>query len=257
MIIHAKRHGFKFASIALAGWMALFGTADVLARDPLRVVRVLDGDTVRISDGRTVRLLGVDTPEMGELRAKDAREWLVNESLGREVSLVECAENDRYGRTLALLESSGKILNLDLLEAGLGVPMLIPPCANPVARRVLRASAEALKKRRGIYESKKYDPVPHLRAEEILGDRGVVFGKVASIHRGKKALHLNFGEDWKTDFTAVLFARGQSRYRALGIDPEDFVGRNVFVLGKVENYYGPQIVVDGPDQILPLAEDLQ
>jgi len=254
MIIHGKRLTFKFVVTGLIAWTAVFSSQVVLAGGPVRVVRVLDGDTIQISDGRTVRLLGVDTPEKGEQWAKEARLWLVEQSLGREVTLEECAEKDKYGRTLALLDSSGRKLNLELADAGLAVPMLIPPCGNMVAEYVLEASASAFGQRRGIYGSERYDPVPHHMAEEILGERGVVFGKVVNIHRGKKAVHLNFGSDWKTDFTAVLFARGQSRYRSLGLDPGDLVGRNVYVLGKVEQYYGPQIVVNSPEQILPWPE---
>jgi endonuclease YncB( thermonuclease family) len=254
MIIHAKRLTFKFAITVLLAWNVIFSLHVVLADGPFGVVRVLDGDTIQISDGRTVRLLGVDTPEKGEPWAEEARLWLVEQSLEREVILKECAERDKYGRTLALLDSSGRKLNLELAGAGLGVPMLIPPCGNMVADKVLEASASALEQRRGIYGSGLYDPVPHYRAGEIQKKKGVVFGKVLNIHKGKKAVHLNFGSDWKTDFTAVLFARGQSRYRSLGLDPGDLVGRNVYVLGKVEQYYGPQIVVNSPEQMLPWPE---
>ncbi|TNF49098.1 hypothetical protein EP232_01730 [bacterium] len=257
MIIHGKRHTYKFVVIGLLIWVAVCCSQAVLAQGPLRVVKVLDGDTVRISDGRTVRLLGIDTPEKGEPWAENARRWLVEESLGREVTLVECAERDKYGRTLALLESEAQNLNMKLADAGLALPMLIPPCGNMVAEIVLETSASALRQRRGVYGSPVYDPVPHNKAVEILGERGVVFGKVLNIHRGEKAVHLNFGSDWKTDFTAVLFERGQSRFRSLGLDPEDLVGRNVYVLGKVEQYYGPQIVVNGPEQILPWPGELQ
>ncbi len=256
MIIHGKRRMFKFVVTGLIAWTAIFSSQAVMADGPVRVVRVLDGDTVRVSDGRTVRLLGVDTPEKGEPLAEEARLWLVEQSLGRVVTLEECAEKDKYGRTLALLESSGRKLNLKLAGAGLAVPMLIPPCANTVAESVLEASASALEIRRGVYGSGFYDPVPHYRAGEIIGEKGVVFGKVLNIHRGKKAVHLNFGSDWKTDFTAVLFKRGQSRFRSLGLNPEDLVGRNVYVLGKVKQYYGPRIIVSGPEQILPLPVEL-
>ena len=255
MIIHGKRYTFKFAVIVLIGWTALFSLRVVLAQGPLTVVYVFDGDTVRISDGRTVRLLGIDTPEKGEPWAEEARRWLVKESMGQVVSLAECEKKDKYGRTLAMMNSSGKSLNLNLANAGLAVPMLIPPCGSMAAQKVLETSAEALAKRSGIYVSGQYDPLPHHKAADILGERGVVFGKVLNIHRGEKALHLNFGTDWKTDFTAVLFAPAQSRYRALGLDPEDLVGKSVFVLGKIEEYYGPQIVVNGPEQILPLPEE--
>ena len=257
MILHGKRFTFKFLIVVFITWTLIFSPRIIPAEGPLRVVQVFDGDTFRISDGRTVRLLGIDTPERGEPGAEVARQWLAVHSLGRDVNLVECNEKDKYGRTLALVEISGRKLNFMLAGEGLAEPMLIPPCANAAAETILEASASALGRRAGVYRSPLYDPVSHLRASERLGKRSVVFGKVLNIHKGKKAVHLNFGSDWKTDFTAVLFHRGLFRFKALGLDPEDLVGRDVFVLGKIESYYGPQIVVNIPEQILPLPEEDQ
>ena len=47
-------------SLCLAGLLFL---APLMAADPLTVKRVVDGDTLVLSNGEKVRLIGVDTPE--------------------------------------------------------------------------------------------------------------------------------------------------------------------------------------------------
>jgi endonuclease YncB( thermonuclease family) len=69
------------------------------------VARVVDGDTVDLSDGRTVRLAGIDTPEVGECGYRPATAALERLVLGRRVRLVASDEDrDRYGRLLRYLD---------------------------------------------------------------------------------------------------------------------------------------------------------
>jgi micrococcal nuclease len=105
-----------------------------------RVVRVIDGDTVRVrlddpAEQRTVRYIGVDTPEtvapgrpvecFGEA-ASDFNRRLVS---GRRVGLVLGRERrDRYGRLLAYVKVEGGSLVEDaLLRRGYARTLTIPP----------------------------------------------------------------------------------------------------------------------------------
>lgn len=74
-----------------------------------------------------VRLLGIDTPEKGEVGNREATEYLTNTLLNTSVTLITPPEitTDKYGRILAyVLTSSGTLLNLDLLEKGLARTMI-------------------------------------------------------------------------------------------------------------------------------------
>ena len=212
---------------------------------------VIDGDTLVISGGERVRLVGIDAPEKGEKFAERSKRRL-EELAGNTVELILCEEKDVYGRSLAVLLRKGNNINKALLEEGMAVPMLIPPCGQMVAVDVLDASAWAMITKRGIYSQASFAPVRHEKAGEYIGERVVVRGRVLSLHKGRKAWHLNFGEDWKTDFTAVLFREGRLRFQALGLNPEDLVGFEVLVLGKVKEYNGPEIIIRRPEQIIPV-----
>lgn len=70
------------------------------------VVRVIDGDTIDVAvPGRTerVRLIGIDTPEVGDCHAKQATAKLASLILGKRVRLEadrSQGSRDRYGRLL-------------------------------------------------------------------------------------------------------------------------------------------------------------
>jgi micrococcal nuclease len=91
------------------------------------VVRVVDGDTVRVavSDGTVerVRLIGIDTPELGTCRADAATRAARMLAGGRAVVLegdATQAVRDRHGRLLAYVLVRGeRDLGLELLERGL------------------------------------------------------------------------------------------------------------------------------------------
>ncbi len=64
------------------------------------VVRVVDGDSLDLTDGRRIRLLGIDTPEKGNCMYDQARAYLQKLALGRHVRLKNNIK-DSYGRLLA------------------------------------------------------------------------------------------------------------------------------------------------------------
>jgi len=247
-------HRFRL-SIALLLFLFFSGWAHALAQGGMRldvlVQKVVDGDTVILEGGDRIRFLGIDAPEKGEEFAERARSRVL-ELVREPVDLVLCEEKDDYNRFLAVLLKGRLNVNLTLLAEGLALPMLIPPCGKMVAGEVLEASAPALVSRKGIYSGAAFDPLDHESAGERVGSRTVVRGRILRLHKGPTAWHLNFGEDFRTDFTAVLFSEGRRRYRDLGLDPEDLVGQEVLVLGKIKEYNGPEIIIKGPEQIIPL-----
>ncbi len=125
-----------------------------IADDQLRVIRVIDGDTVDLTGGRTVRLLGIDCPEKGEPFADSAGAFLTRLALGKAVSLKYSKRTkDNYDRLLAYLYTDSVWLNRELLRQGLAGLYLfednLPDTA--IVTQLLAAQNEAMDHHRGIW----------------------------------------------------------------------------------------------------------
>ncbi|MGG4492276.1 thermonuclease family protein [Metabacillus idriensis] len=96
---------------------------------PAKVIRVIDGDTVKVLvDGKeeTLRLLLVDTPETVHPNkpvqpfGPEASSFAKSTLSGKEVKLeLDVGERDKYGRLLVYLHADGKMFNKLLIEKGL------------------------------------------------------------------------------------------------------------------------------------------
>ncbi len=95
------------------------------------VGRVIDGDTVELTDGRRVRYLMVDTPESTtEVECWGPEAAQLNRDLvdGREVELrFDVEREDRFGRLLAYVSVGGAEVNTAIVERGYGCVLHIPP----------------------------------------------------------------------------------------------------------------------------------
>ncbi|MEK6531827.1 MAG: thermonuclease family protein [Deltaproteobacteria bacterium] len=117
------------------------------------VARVIDGDTIRLSDGRTIRYIGMDTPERKEPFYQKAKQRNAELVAGKAVRLKVCPENpsDKYGRTLAWVYADDVFVNEALLREGLARVLIIPPCGTPKAKEFRRIESEARQRKAGIW----------------------------------------------------------------------------------------------------------
>jgi micrococcal nuclease len=137
------RRGIVIALLAVAavvgGRAALGGGSGASDPSSGRVVRVVDGDTIRVRLGGTeehVRYIGVDTPETVkpgtpvQCFGKAASAYNKHLLRGHTVRLVFDAERrDRYGRLLAYVyrEPDGLFVNAELVRRGYAQTLTIPP----------------------------------------------------------------------------------------------------------------------------------
>lgn len=110
------------------------------ATHSLTVARVVDGDTLRLSDGRSLRLIGINAPELSPrgrsgpepfgLAARERLQQLVAASGGRVSIYPAKPEKDRYGRSLVhLFDSGGRNIEAQLLADGLGYFVAFTPAS--------------------------------------------------------------------------------------------------------------------------------
>jgi micrococcal nuclease len=132
--------------------------AQALAEGSYVVVRVVDGDTIIVGPQATVRLIGVDTPETVQPEhpvepwGKEADQFTRAFLAGGSLRLSFDRERfDRYGRHLAYAWVGPRMLNEELLRAGLARWEPQYRYAEPMKRRFREAQKEAQRAQMGIW----------------------------------------------------------------------------------------------------------
>lgn len=124
------------------------------------VERVVDGDTLRLTNGETVRLIGVDTPEtvkpnapveqFGYEATSFTRQFLQKSSFQVRLTF-DSDRRDKYGRLLAYVWVGDQLLNEELVLAGLARVETQYSYSRAMKERFLRAEDQARVHRRGIW----------------------------------------------------------------------------------------------------------
>ena len=99
--------------------------------DTVRVIEVIDGDTIAIAGGDRVRYIGIDTPEIHpQVEAFGIEAWQANRELveGKTIRLErDVSETDKYGRLLRYVWMDGTMVNAELVRRGLAEAQAYPP----------------------------------------------------------------------------------------------------------------------------------
>jgi endonuclease YncB( thermonuclease family) len=121
------------------------------------VARVLDGDTIVLTNGRYVRLVQLDAPETDEdeCYAAEAKGVLIRLlPFETEVEIETdpaLDKRDRFGRTLAYVEKNGANINLELVRGGAASPYFFHGDRGRYASTFLQAAHEAMRHHRGLW----------------------------------------------------------------------------------------------------------
>lgn len=69
------------------------------------------------------------------------------------------------------------------------------------------------------------------------------------VARVRGTTYLNFGADWRSDFTVMIDARARRRFDHAGIDLDALEGREVLARGWIRSRNGPMIEATHPEQL--------
>ena len=248
------------AAVLITGLLAAAAAA---AEFPLRdggtgvVVRVIDGDTVVLENGREVRLVGIQAPKLALGRpgfqeqplAHEARAFLEQLVLAQIVRISYGGlESDRYGRALAHLHAGTVWVQGEMLRRGLARVYSFADNRAQVAE-MLALEIEARDAGRGVWALPDYAVRAPAEAGDYLDRFEVVEGHVLAADEVRGRVYLNFGADYRTDFTVSIAPGDARRFRAEGFEPLDLAGARIRVRGWLTNLNGPMIDVTHPEQI--------
>ena len=232
------------------------------------VVRVLDGDTLILDGDRRVRLLDINTPEMGyeagtrEAYAQAATDALRRMVFGQYVTVQTGRKaKDSYGRWLGHVfvrtpQGGSGWVNATLVRDGYAHVYTFADNAT-YARELGAYEALARAARRGLWALPQWqvkDAVTCCEREDI-GAFRLVEGTVQSTAHVRRAsggrTYLNFGRNWRSDFTVMVADSDRKWFKKAGIADLEaaYKGRRLRVHGILQPVNGVQVRVTHPAQI--------
>lgn len=231
------------------------------------VISVVDGDTILldrdIAGSHEVRLVGIQAPKLPLGRegfrewplAKEAKSALEKLVLGRTVELgFGGARMDRYRRLLAhLTRDDGLWIQGAMLEAGMARVYSFADNRSRVADLLAR-ERDARSARRGIWNHPYYAIRTPETAAKYINSFEVVEGKVLNVAVVSGRAYLNFGDNWRTDFTVTMASKVVRQFAQDGTPPDSYKGRRIRIRGWLQSRDGPMIEVTHPEQIEVLDE---
>lgn len=223
------------------------------------VARVVDGDTIVTTEGESVRLLGINSPETGGERGAEpfgaeataiARTLLDGEAI---ILKNDTNAKDRYGRRLShiYLQRDGSWVNGELVRRGAAHVYSFPDNRGKLDE-LLTIEAEARDQKNGLWALPRWEVLssdgPFKRRH--IGQFHLVEGVVKNAARVRGIVYLNFGDDWRTDFTVEIRADDVRTFTDSGINPATaYTGKRVRARGHLKPVNGVLITATHPEQI--------
>lgn len=222
--------------------------------------RIVDGDTLVLRDGREVRLVGIQAPKLPLGRAgfkkwplaDEAKSALVRLARGRRLRLLfGGARGDRHGRVLAHLARSTDGTWIQGAMLGLGLARVYSFRDNRAGvAEMLGLERKARAAKRGIWGHPFYAIISHRRAGRYIGTFQLVEGRVMKTAVIRRWAYVNFGADWRKDFTVSIRRRDLRSFRkAWGKALKKLEGKAVRVRGWLRLRNGPMIEATHAEQI--------
>lgn len=206
------------------------------------------GDILLVS-GQKIRLADIALPETGPWR-QNARNAL-QDLAGQEASASMANTADRWGLQSATIMLGNDDLATRLVLKGLAIvnPGEAAQLCNP---SLLSTEQQARKNRSGLWGDPDNQPASAQNPEQLLQRIGLftlVEGRIHSVGVRQKWTYLNFGRDWKKDFTATISSTVWARIEKRGLTAANLKGKRVLIRGLVRRWNGPSLEIRTPEMI--------
>ncbi len=237
------------------------------------VARVIDGDSLVLENGLRVVLASIQAPKPGRHNkrsgqtdapwplADEARDTLQALAAGKRVKLYYGGDKrDRYGRAVAqvyVLDKDGQPGTwLQQAVVGTGMARVYSWAGYEQNIAALYGAERTARKNKhgiwntadtgGFYDIRKPDPDP---LAQYVDSVQIIEGIIIKTADVRGTIYLNFGADYRTDFTIAISKKSRRAFKHASYDPLKLTGARVRVRGYLELYGGPIIWLNDPERL--------
>jgi endonuclease YncB( thermonuclease family) len=233
--------------------------ADLVKGETDYVATIINGQTFELRSGLRVRLAGIAAPQWDSPWGREARNGLQDLIAGQQVQLSYGGDmRDRYERALAQVKTltpqgqPGLWIQQEMVRRGLA-RVYTWPDEQIDATDLYAAERVARAQGMGLWSDPAYavrTPDPNTLAQDV-DSLQIVEGIVTSTADIRGRAYLNFGADYRTDFTVAVAKKHRKRFK--DYDPVSLEGARIRVRGWIELYNGPMIWASHPARLEVLS----
>ncbi|MCF8467084.1 MAG: thermonuclease family protein [Sneathiella sp.] len=175
---------------------------------------------------------------------------------GRPITVEETSFPDnrsipnRYGDLQAkIVTDKGKWLQEELIAAGFGWWDGATNYPTDLRMRLIAAEERAENQKRGVWKTfavvDANDPKQHLADGAFVIAEGII----RDIHSASGITFLNFGDNWRSDFTAAISKESRKNFERQGWKLASLKNKLVRIRGLLRFYNGPFMDLGFPEQL--------
>ncbi len=228
-----------------------------------RAAQVTSGHGFDLEDGRTVRLASIQAPRMAyeniraEPLAVHARDALAELVINQDLHFSDPVP-DKFSRVRAQAFAKA---DEDMPPLWIQGEMIRQGFArvhtwrddHAHAADLLSLEAKARQARRNLWSNDYYAVRDPQSIGASIGSFQIVEGHIVDAAEVRGRVYLNFGANWRDDFTISIAPKDKKRFEKAGIALAGLSGARVRARGLVRQQNGPILYLDHPEalEILP------
>lgn len=225
-----------------------FAVLPARASEKIGKAEAIAGDRFRAGGDEEFHLTDILAPSAYDLH-RDAQPFfgkakaMLNDILADSaLEIVDSGERNRWGARLVSARLVGDALTLQERLVAKGAARVAPATDDhEFIEQLLNAERIARQARAGLWRLRAYRVFDAADAEDAIGGFHLVEGTVQSAQAGRGRFYLNFGADYREDFTATAPSRRAKTWARAGLDLETLNGARIRVRGFVDRINGPSV----------------
>ena len=225
------------------------------------VVDVITPYTIQLDSGKIINLSGIHYPDYDLETPGDfsltAYQILKDLLPGQQVEVWQTQDKNwgrknRLGHEYAHIQIIKKDIWAQGILLSLGLAHVRTKQRNPeMAEQMYALENLARSEKSGIWQTGQAIISPD-EAHKHIGEFAVIEGRIKAASLNKNRLYLNFGSNWREDFTVSVAPENMRNFTENGLDPMKWNNKHVQVRGYIRSYNGPFMEINHREALILL-----